>query len=113
KESLPQSARIPDESGLHDPPTDFEIRPLPAACSTVEILRSASCHVAFGSGLHPTTAQFDNLHPEKRQHTCGAQSPAAQELRNCRRKAEPLSRDQGDDAVLERLNRARRQESPL
>ena len=104
-ESPPQSARIPDESDLHDPPTDFGIQPLPAACSTGEILPSASCHEAVGSGRHPTTAQFDNLHPEKRQHTRGAHSPAPQ-LRNCRRKAEPSSRDQGNGTVLERLNRS-------
>jgi hypothetical protein len=29
---------------------------------------SASCHVTAGSGHHPATAQFDNLHPEKRRH---------------------------------------------
>src|ERR1022692_4767996 len=111
-ESPLKNSQLSDESDRHDPPADSGSQPLPVAWSTDEILSLASCHVASGSGRYPTTAQPDNLHPWKRQHTRGPHSHAPQH-RKCRRKAEPSGRDQGNDSVPERLNWTRREESLL
>src|ERR1700733_14967038 len=109
-ESPPQSFRLPDERHRHGPPIDFGSQMLPATWLTGEIPPSASCRVAAWSGRYPTSARFDNPHPEKRQRTRGAPPPAAQ-LRNSRRKAEPLGWGQGDGSVPELWNWVRPEES--